>query len=51
MWLLHNETFQTIVLLELLEVGDVFVPDLDGKPQRADYRRLIDLFFPVNLGI
>ena len=48
MWLLHNETFQTIVLLELLEVGDVFVPDLDGKPQRADYRRLIDLFFPVN---
>ena len=23
-------------------------PDLDGKPQRADYRRLVDLFFPVN---
>jgi phage/plasmid-associated DNA primase len=23
-------------------------PELDGKPQRADYRRLIDLFFPVN---
>jgi phage/plasmid-associated DNA primase len=23
-------------------------PELDGKPQRADYRRLVDLFFPVN---
>ena len=23
-------------------------PDLDGKPQKADYRRLVDLFFPVN---
>ena len=23
-------------------------PDLDGKPQRADYRRLVDLFFPTN---
>ncbi len=23
-------------------------PDFDGKPQRADYRRLVDLFFPVN---
>jgi phage/plasmid-associated DNA primase len=23
-------------------------PELDGKPQRADYRRLIDLLFPVN---
>jgi hypothetical protein len=23
-------------------------PDLDGKPQRADYRRLVDVLFPVN---
>ena len=23
-------------------------PELDGKPQRADYRRLVDLFFPIN---
>jgi hypothetical protein len=23
-------------------------PDFDGKPQRADYRRLVDLFFSVN---
>jgi hypothetical protein len=23
-------------------------PELDGKPQRADYRRLVDLLFPVN---
>jgi phage/plasmid-associated DNA primase len=23
-------------------------PELDGKPQRADYRRLIDLLFPIN---
>lgn len=23
-------------------------PDLDGKPQRADYRRLVDMLFPVN---
>jgi hypothetical protein len=23
-------------------------PDFDGKPERADYRRLIDLLFPVN---
>jgi len=23
-------------------------PDLDGKPQRADYRRLVDILFPVN---
>ena len=23
-------------------------PDFDGKPQRADYRRLVDLLFPVN---
>jgi phage/plasmid-associated DNA primase len=23
-------------------------PELDGKPQRADYRRLLDVFFPVN---
>ena len=25
-----------------------YSPDLDGKPQRADYRRLVDSFFPVN---
>ena len=23
-------------------------PELDGKPQRADYRRLVDLLFPIN---
>ena len=23
-------------------------PDLDGKPQRADYRRLVDIYFPIN---
>jgi phage/plasmid-associated DNA primase len=23
-------------------------PDLDGKPQQADYRRLVDILFPVN---
>lgn len=23
-------------------------PELDGKPQQADYRRLVDLYFPVN---
>jgi phage/plasmid-associated DNA primase len=23
-------------------------PELDGKPQRADYRRLVDILFPVN---
>lgn len=23
-------------------------PDLDGKPQQADYRRLVDLHFPIN---
>ena len=23
-------------------------PELDGKPQRADYRRLVDNYFPVN---
>jgi phage/plasmid-associated DNA primase len=23
-------------------------PELDGKPQRADYRRLVDLDFPIN---
>ena len=23
-------------------------PELDGKPQQADYRRLVDLFFPIN---
>jgi phage/plasmid-associated DNA primase len=23
-------------------------PELDGKPQQADYRRLVDIFFPVN---
>jgi|694.fasta_scaffold04525_27 phage/plasmid-associated DNA primase len=23
-------------------------PELDGKPQRADYRRLVDLNFPIN---
>ena len=23
-------------------------PELDGKPQQADYRRLVDLYFPIN---
>jgi phage/plasmid-associated DNA primase len=23
-------------------------PELDGKPQQADYRRLVDIYFPVN---
>jgi hypothetical protein len=23
-------------------------PELDGKPQRADYRRLVDILFPIN---
>lgn len=23
-------------------------PELDGKPQQADYRRLVDIYFPIN---
>ena len=45
---MKKKTIATILLVATIVMEFNNSPNLDGKPQRADYRRIIDLFFPVN---
>ena len=45
---LLNQNPETFTLSATFVMEFNNAPELDGKPQRADYRRLVDLLFPVN---